>query len=293
MREASAEGIRLSGIGDEAGSTILEQIRALELVGWRTIELRTVDGIPLADLSDRHFDRVAEALSDARMSAVCLDSRIANWGRPITGDLEADLTELRTLARRCGQLGTRYVRIMSYPNDGLDDADWRDEALRRLRILAAEAEQSGVVLLHENCAGWAGRDGSRMLQMLETVGGPALRLLFDMGNGVEYEYDGYDLLRQIVDHVAHVHVKDARGPASAAVYTLPGDGECRVADCLRLLVARGYSGVWSVEPHLRVRPHEGLAGAGHERLGPFVTYARRLEELIRDEVTRPVGGAPR
>ncbi|TDB90711.1 sugar phosphate isomerase/epimerase [Actinomadura sp. KC216] len=285
--------IRLGAIGDETGRTLPEQIAALQTVGWRDIELRSIAGTAVADLSDREFGEVCTALAGAGLATVCLDSRIGNWARSVSTDLESDLAELRILMRRCHLLGTGLIRVMSYPNDGLDDAAWRAEVIRRMRILAGEAEQSGIVLVHENCAGWASREAPRMLDMLDSVGSPALRLLFDIGNGVEHRYDGHALLKEIVGHVAHVHVKDAIGPAASATYTLPGDGECRVADCLRLLLAAGYSGVWSVEPHLRVRPHDGYADAADQRLEAFVAYARRLEQLVASEVAVTAGGDPR
>ena len=81
--------------------------------------------------------------------------------------------------------------------------------------------------------------------------------------------------------------QDAVGDADEPVYTLPGEGDCRLADCLRLLLERGYTGTWSIEPHLRVRPHENLSDAGADGVSAYVAYGRRLEQLVRDEVLAP------
>jgi sugar phosphate isomerase/epimerase len=118
--------------------------------------------------------------------------------------------------------------------------------------------------------------GSKMLDLLDSVGSPALKLLFDTGNGVAYGYNGYELLGEIVRHVAHVHVKDAVGDR----YTVPGQGAARVADCVELLRAGGYAGAWSLEPHLAIRPHE--PGELADDAAPvFVSAGRAMAELLR------------
>ncbi|MER6379281.1 sugar phosphate isomerase/epimerase family protein [Streptomyces sp. NPDC001250] len=275
-------GVRYAGIGDEAAADLAGQIRAHRLLGWSAIELRDIDGTALADLDDAAFDHVVEALREARLDVVCVDSRIANWARPVTGDFELDRGELERLAPRCAALGTRHVRVMSYPNDPdapLGEPDWARRTIDRMRRLARQAEDAGLVLLHENCAGWAGADAARALRLLAEVDSPALRLLFDTGNGVAYGYEAYDLLTELVDRVDHVQIKDARAEAGEAVYTLPGEGSCRVADCLRLLLDHGYTGTWTIEPHRAVRPHEGRTDAGRDGIEEFVRYGRALEAL--------------
>ncbi|WP_051831737.1 sugar phosphate isomerase/epimerase family protein [Streptomyces violens] len=282
-------GIQYAGIGDEAAPDLAGQLDALQRLGWRTIELRTVDGIAIADLDDRAFARLSGELDAAGADVVCVDSRIANWARPITGRFEDDLNELRILARRCATLGTRYIRVMSYPNAGLSDADWGRRALCRMTHLVQEAEQHGLVLLHENCSGWAGIRADRMLDLLQHIDSPALRLLFDIGNGVPYGYDARAVLDAVIGHVAHVHVKDARTRAGGQVdYTLPGEGESGVRECLTALLRHGYTGVWSIEPHTHLRPHDDHNATDDDGIAAFVRYGRALErlvELVQREVT--------
>lgn len=270
----------LAGIGDEAAVEFSGQLAAIGRLGFGGIELRNVDGAALGDLDERRFRRLRAAVRAAGLEVPCLASRIGNWARPITAPFTDDLRELEVLAARGAELGTRYLRIMSYPNDGLSEADWRERALDRVARLAQRAGELNVVLLHENCAGWAGAEAGRMLRMLAEAG-DSLRLLFDTGNGIEHGYDPCELLGHILPYVAHVHVKDAVGSASGATYVLPGTGSARVADCLRLLRASGYSGALSLEPHLSARPHDGVV-AGEAAADRFVQAGRSLEQLLRD-----------
>ncbi|MEU5694080.1 TIM barrel protein [Actinosynnema sp. NPDC020468] len=241
----------LAGLTDEAAPDLATQLAVLDELGWSAIELRTVDHVPIAALTDRAFAAVADALAVRGVRTVGVASRIGGWCRPVTGPFADDLAELEVLSRRCAVLGTRYVRIMSYPNDGLPERQWRERAVARVAVLAELAGAAGLVLLHENCAGWVGGDPRRTLDLLGEVASPALKLLFDTGNGVAHGYDGYALLAQVVDHVAHVHVKDATPEG----FVPPGEGDARVADCVALLRAEGYRGAWTLEPHLAALPH--------------------------------------
>jgi L-ribulose-5-phosphate 3-epimerase len=271
-----ADPLTLAGIGDEAAPDLPGQLAALAAAGLGAIELRTVDGVALADLDDTGFAAVAAALSD--VGVVCLDSRIGNWARPVTTPFEADLAELAVLARRCATLGCRFVRVMSYPNAGLPEREWRRRVVARLCVLVEHADRAGVVLLHENCAGWAGDSAERTLDLLDAV--PGLGVLFDTGNGVAHGYDGYAMLTALAGHVTHVHVKDAvPGPR----YTLPGTGDARVADCLRVLVDNGYRGALSLEPHLGVLPHDGMRhtpGAAERFADAGIALRRVLHETL-------------
>ncbi|WP_413759942.1 sugar phosphate isomerase/epimerase family protein [Streptomyces sp. MMBL 11-3] len=282
---------RLAGIGDEAAAGLDGQIDALHRLGWSALELRTVDGTALADLPPARVREIADRLRVAGLRTVGLASRIGNWARPITAPFADDLAELDALTGHCDLLDCRRVRIMSYPDDGLPAAEWAARAVDRVARLTERAERAGLVLLHENCAGWAGADPARMLRLVREIGSPALRLLFDTGNGLAYGYDARQVLDRILPYVAHVHVKDGTGTGDGVAYTLPGDGQARVADCLRTLLESGYTGAFSLEPHLAMRPHDGLRATG---AAPdlFVRAGRRLRVLL-DEATRTDTGRPK
>jgi sugar phosphate isomerase/epimerase len=270
-----------AGIGDEAAADVAGQVAAIVALGWGAIELRTVGGAPIAGLHPRRFAEVSDAVHARGLRVVCVDSRIGNWSRPVTGPMAEERAELAALTVRCAELDCRFVRVMSWPNDGLADAEWRRAVLDRTRTLTEQAERAGLTLLHENCAGWACRRADRMLELVTEVDSPHFRLLFDIGNGVEHRYRAPDLLRELLPYVAHVHVKDAVRTEDGVRYTLPGDGSSEVADCLRLLREHGYRGALSIEPHLATRPHEHrFAGSG----AGFRAAGRRLVSMVADEV---------
>jgi sugar phosphate isomerase/epimerase len=269
-----------SGIADEAGDDIETQIEAHKELGWHHIELRNIDGIGVADLSDRAFDEVVEKLSDAGLGISCFASQLCNWSRPITKHPDIDRHELARAIPRMQRVGCEFIRIMSYPNAGWPEEQWRDEAVARIKTLAAMAEDGGVTLVHENCNGWGGLGAEQSLAMLEMVGSPALKLLWDTGNPVGHGQDPWQYYQGVREHVVYVHVKDGVQEDGKTVYTYPGEGEGRVGDVLRDLIGRGYQGGVSIEPHLAAVVHEGkAASAAESAYERYVEYGRRLMKL--------------
>ncbi len=291
---------RLTGIADEGGSSLGEQIALHRALGWETIELRSVDGIPIAGLDAAAREAVAARLADEGVRVVALASGIGNWGGSVRDDFERDLRELDALGAMARRTGARLVRIMSYPNDGLEEPAWRAEVLRRIARLAEVARDRGITLVHENCHGWAAADSDRALALVDAAGGAGLALLFDVGNAVYNGHDGPAYLARVLPHVAHVHVKDARASVSPAggrsvAFTWPGEGEARLLDCVAIAMRAGYDGMLSMEPHLAYMPHDAsVRRSDEERRAAYLEYGRRLEALlVARDVPLPASAARR
>ena len=107
---------QFTGFTDEAEKTLEEQISTLEEVGWSAIELRLLDGKNVCDLNDDEWSQTWERLQAANVEVVGFGGQIGNWARPINSDFQVDLDELRRVAPRMRQAGTKFLRIMSYPN---------------------------------------------------------------------------------------------------------------------------------------------------------------------------------
>ncbi len=138
-----------------------------------------------------------------------------------------------------------------------------------------------MVLLHENCNGWGGESPANTLELLERVDNPAFKLVFDTGNPFCHRQDAHGYLRAVIDHVVHVHMKDGYLDGDKNVFTYPGEGSCQVEACLRTLIAHGYDGGYSIEPHLAAIVHTGESGVGREQVlwDSYLEYGRRLMAL--------------
>ncbi|MHB9130206.1 MAG: sugar phosphate isomerase/epimerase family protein [Armatimonadota bacterium] len=274
-----------AGIADESGPSIEKQIAAHQQLGWSHIEIRLINGKNLTDVDDATFEHVFNAVQAAGLTVCCFASQLANWSRPITTDFEVDVQELTRAIPRMQRMGTEFIRCMSYPNADWEEEAWRDEVVRRLRILAKMAEDGGILLLHENCNGWGGESPENSLELLERVDNPAFKLLFDTGNPFTHGQNAYEYLAKTIEHTLHVHIKDGNKVDGKDVFSYPGEGVNRVGDCIRLLIDHGYDGGYSIEPHLASVVHTGDIG-GEERAqlmwDSYVEYGNRLMRLYQE-----------
>lgn len=275
-----------SGISDEAGRSMEVQIRAHRALGWNHLELRLVDGENLTAVSDAKFAAVHDQVTAAGMQVSCFASAIANWARPITCDPAIDIEDLKQAIPRMRRFGTRFIRVMSYPNDKdhpLSERDWRNEAIRRMKVLARMAEDSGIILAHENCSGWGGLSWENSNILLGEVNSPALKVVFDTGNPVTYYQDAWEYYRNVRNDIVYVHIKDAKMADGKEVYTYCGEGDGRVREIVRDLLARGYDGGLSIEPHLAAVIHTGQQADTEAHLyDSYVEYGRRLMQIVHE-----------
>lgn len=288
-----------SGIADEASPALPRQIEAHRTLGWSHIELRNIDGKNATDLPDDVFDLVARRLQEGGLAVSCFASQLANWSRPIDSDFEKDSSELRRAIPRMKRLGAPFIRCMSYPNAKVPwgDPEWRRETVRRMKVLAAMAEEGDVTLVHENCSGWGGQGPRQTLELLEDVGSERLKLVFDTGNPAQYGQDAWEYYEGVRDHIVYVHVKDytlstdstgspgsTTGPGEKGkeVAVFPGAGACSVREIIADLLQRGYDGGFSIEPHITSVIHLHEEASDPElAYRTYIEYGRRLEALVR------------
>lgn len=276
----------LSGIADEAGKDIQTQIRAHRELGWKHIELRMVDGANVTQIDDNAFGRIAGALDEAGLQVSCFGSAIANWARPITCDVQIDRDDLKRAIPRMKRLKVSFIRVMSYPNnpdEPIAEREWRRESIARMKYLAGMAEDGGITLVHENCSGWGGLSAENSVVLLGEVASPALKLVFDTGNPVDYHQDTWEYYLRVRPDIAYVHIKDGRRVNGAIEYCYPGEGEGNVREVLADLRERGYTGGVSIEPHLAAIIHTGKAADSADQLyNSYIEYGRRLAAIVRD-----------
>ena len=285
----------LTGVSDEAGSSLDAQIRATLELGWKHIEARSVQvgafpGGNLHDIPEQAFELAREKLAAAGVEVYCFASTIANWGKKI--DQPFDLSDVHRAIPRMKRLGSRYVRIMSYAVREEGD-QMAAERFRRLREITRLFLDAGVQPLHENCMNYGGMGWRQTLEMMEHV--PGLKLVFDTGNPVlnidrsqpapHPRQDAWEFWTHVREHVEHIHVKDAvwNFEKNEARYTGPGEGQGRVRDILRDAFARGYKGAIAIEPHVAVVFHDASVKSSEaETYRSYVDYGRRLMKLIEE-----------
>lgn len=238
----------LSGFGDEIDTDPRIQIAVLQALGARHIEVRSAWGINVVDLDDERLAELAALVRAQGMSVSAVASPIGKVD--VVLEPEREVARLRRVIRVAHALQTPNIRVFSFfRGDGVPVESIRDAVMTRMRLLADEAENESVVLLHENEKAIYGDIPERVLDLVESVGSSALRLAWDNANfvqvGVRPFTDGYAMLRPYLDYL---QVKDAIAATGVVVPTGEGDGQLR--ETLTALRDDGYTGYASLEPHL-------------------------------------------
>jgi sugar phosphate isomerase/epimerase len=276
----------VTGIADEGSPELQEQIRIHRTLGWNTLELRLIGKTNVCAIDDEAFDQVYRTLQEEQMEVICFASSIANWARPISSDFQTDVEELKRATARMQSLRTPFIRVMSYPNDGLAEADWRKEAIRRMKELARIAADGDVVMVHENCSGWGGMSPENQKILLEEVHSPNLQVVFDTGNPVGEGHspaETWDFYQTALPFIKHVHIKDCAKTTKGEIeYTYPGEGQSMVRLILGSLLDMGYKGAFSIEPHITAQIHLGTSAGGREAEEIYLEYGRRTNAILAE-----------
>jgi len=116
-----------------------------------------------------------------RVSAIASPIGKVDVGLPVEHEVE----RLGRAISAAETLGTSYIRIFSFHYGSRDVETVRGDVMTRMRALAKIAEEAGVILLHENEKDIFGDIPSRVLDIIETVNSPALRVAWDAANFVQ------------------------------------------------------------------------------------------------------------
>ncbi|MFI5084314.1 MAG: sugar phosphate isomerase/epimerase family protein [Actinomycetales bacterium] len=267
----------LSGFGDEVDPDPAVQAAVLLALGASHIEVRSAWGINVVELEPSRVAELKSILDGAGLAVSAVASPIGKVPASLPPSHEVE--RLRRVIAVAKALDARYIRIFSfYPAEGQQPADVRDAVIERLRLLAAEAEAAGVVLLHENEKDIYGDTPERVLDLLESVDSPALRAAWDNANfvqvGTKPFSEAYALLRPYLEYL---QVKDAVAATGDVVPAGHGDGE--LLETLTALRDDGYTGFASLEPHL-ASAHELGGFSGPMAFGEAARAFRVLTDRI-------------
>ncbi|WP_176011651.1 sugar phosphate isomerase/epimerase [Victivallis sp. Marseille-Q1083] len=291
-----------SGFADEAARDIAGQIAVTRRLGWTAIEARRLNGRNITEIDEAEFDAVEAALAAAGVTINCFGSEVANWNSdPFKEtDFERSLAMLRRAAVRMKRLGTRLLRGMSFAmqktRDPFDPAVER-QVFAKVRKLVDFCEAHDLVYLHENCMNYGGQSHEHALKLFDAIDSPHFQLLFDTGNPVftprrlgspPYpRQSSWEFYTGIRDFIGYVHIKDCRfvadtdGLFPVAEFTFPGEGDGEIERIVADLLARGYDGCFSIEPHLAGVFHQTADGRNNDEAAAlYVAYGKKLMELI-------------
>ncbi len=235
----------ISAFADEASESLEGQIAALKRNGLHCIEPRNINGGAVLKKTDEELYEIRRQLDEAGISVPSFGSPIGKY--QITDDFGPHLADFRRALEVCKILGTKRMRMFSFFVSQDKLAEYRDEVMKRMKIMLDEAKEAGILLCHENEGKIYGECPECVEDLLKTL--PDLRGIYDPANYVHSQHDAVKGLEVTIPSLEYMHVKDCLYEGSVIVPA--GTGEGHVKEALEK-IDKLFDGeiVLTVEPHL-------------------------------------------
>lgn len=201
----------------------------------------------------------AHGLSLALINTPLGPAHDAHFGLAACAGREADFAALIEDALHYAAIagaGRIHVMVGEWP----DTQDNRAALVNNLRAAARKAEDAGIVLVIEPINArdrphWFLKSTARALDLLDEVGSPAAKLLFDVYHVQILEGDLIRRLESCIAHVGHVQI------AGVPERHEPDEGEVNIHAVLATLDRLGYAGFVGCEYNPRGVTDAGLGWA--------------------------------
>ncbi len=229
--------IRLCAFADEAADSIEGQIAALKRNGIGLLELRSVDGINVADMSVEKAEEVYRALSANGIAVWSIGSPIGK--SEITEDFSVTEKKLKHILDLCKVFRCDKIRVFSFFNAYGSG----DEVIKRMSALVKIAGAENVALYHENEKEIYGDTAERVDTILDSVAD--LNSIFDPANYIQVG-EKQEKMARVRRRAAYYHIKDALYSGEVVP---SGEGAGQIAELIKEL---DRDTVLTLEPHLSV-----------------------------------------
>lgn len=257
--------MKIGIISDEISQDFGHALKVIKELGAGYIELRSMWGKNLMDLSPNELKRVEELIEKKNLKVSAIASPFLKCHlrerkeKETAGDTylpqEKSYTEHLKILEHSFELakmfGTNIVRTFSFWRKGNLTEEVLEEIVQRFKTPIRRAEEENVILALENehdCFIGTSKESRRFLDRISSKN---VGLIWDPGNAFfagETPYpDGYNLIK---DRIVHVHIKDAGKDEKGKPIWLPaGKGEIDFQGQLRALKEDSFQGVISLETH--------------------------------------------
>jgi sugar phosphate isomerase/epimerase len=202
---------------------------------------------------------------------------------PLLGSPEkraANLERLKRAAHLASDLAPSKPPVLDTVL-GSETSAWesvKGRMVEELKDWMKVAEPAKFVVCFKPHAGHAVHTPERALWLIQEVGSPSLRVVYDYSH---FEVEGLPLtssLKQLLPVAPFISVKDSTGSPAKHEFLLPGEGKTDYVEYFKLLKELGYHGFVSVEVSSMIFRKPGYepvpaAKGCYERLAPAFVKA--------------------
>ena len=228
--------------------------------GFKGIELRGL-GNNIFSSSSSPFKVENIAATRAHLERLKLEICCLSTGCALrfADKIEETIAEVREYIALAKALGTPFIRILgdlsAAPVDDFDDA----LVIEPMKILAKDAEESGVTLLVETNGVYS--DSARLAAVLAAVGSDSVGALWDMHH--PYRFAGEfpeTTVQNLGAFIKYTHIKDSKVVDGNVSYCIMGEGDLPIDEFMRALRSINYEGYISLEWLKQYSPELSDAG---------------------------------
>jgi len=236
----------------EAGEGLPERIHAAKAAGYDLVEFHL--------WRDKDVAGIASALADtgSKLTGFCVDPRRSIVDPAEHDEMLAAVADTMAVAQKLGS--PPLIIASGFRVEGMSEKEHRANAVSVLRRAAALAEEAGVTLVLEplNTELFATMylvSTKLALDIIEEVGSPRLKLIYDVYHSRVMGEDMREVLEGRMHLVEHVQVAGWPGRNE------PGSGELDYAEVMRVLGELGYTGPVGLEYFPTMDSMKSLAAA--------------------------------
>lgn len=231
--------IKLCAFADEYSVDLDEQIEGLKKNKISLLEIRKVNGVNIADMTEEMARECCEKLSANGIRVWSLGSPMGKVD--VNCDFEAYKQTIHHLCKLAKIFGTDKIRMFSF-HKAYEDFD---KVVLQLKEMLHIAEIYGVGLYHENEKRIYGDTIEHVLEIYHNV--PGLRFVYDPANFIQCEQDCGEAMDRLWDITEYFHIKDVVAETGELVPAGYGAGK------IKELVKRiDKDTVMTLEPHLAI-----------------------------------------
>lgn len=243
--------MKISGFIDEIDIGFEREVEVIKKLGMKYIELRSVNGTNISDLSIEKVNDIKKYLKNKNIKISCIASPIGKINIDeidFENKFEEHFKKFKHTLNIAQILEVKYVRVFSFFLKKSEKEKYQSLVLEKIKKLKEEVSDLEIILLHENEKGIYGDDIESSLKLIEEIDSEKFRLIFDPANFVQVGISPLKAYEKLKKFVEYVHLKDANFSSQENVLIGTGDGE--ILELLKELKKEKYEGFLSLEPHL-------------------------------------------
>ena len=231
------------------GRTVYESIDCFRAIGLDGMELACRPGTDFdSSIDNARAVRMADYAGYNGLPIVALTPYAWDINHPDPATATAARRELRRAMELADLMRARFVRAYGGREQPADPEGGFARTVDALREAGAQAANRGLTLVVENHPGTMARTGAATRRLVDAVGLPAVRTLYDPANVLHDTREPWQTtLNTQVGTIAYVHAKDFVLRDGKRHACPVGGGALPWRDILRELLAAGYDGVVSFE----------------------------------------------